>query len=415
MPEPAPSPGADALPEVLQPVLDAIADESTFVMARCSGSRSGTEPPAVTVTVRPVDLSSGRHLQFSSFDGRRTDVENLRGDEARARFADLLVAGFRTVLVRSTVVDLQVVFSRKGVPRVVRHAPTVTEVDTSHDRAKTRLLDPSAPFLRTVGITDHQGRIKPTARAKYTQVERFLEILGHTLDQDPMRTPAPGSEVHAVDLGCGAGVLTMATYHYLTTVRGLRVTMTGVDTKADLMARLDRDARELGWTPGTDGDAHGLRFVTATIAEATVDPAPALVLALHACDTATDDALARAVRWGATWILAAPCCQHDLQAQLDRSAAPGALAPLLRHGIVRERLGDLLTDTLRAELLRAEGYRTDVIEFVSTEHTAKNLMIRAVRTDRPDRGAAEAAAALAAEWSVTPALATRLHPDPPRN
>ena len=115
------------------------------------------------------------------------------------------------------------------------------------------------------------------------------------------------------------------------------------------------------------------------------------MLALHACDTATDDALASAVGWRSRYVLAAPCCQHDLQAQIDNAAAPPDYAPLLRHGIVRERLGDLLTDSLRAELLRAHGYRTDVIEFVSTEHTAKNLMIRAVRTDRPDPEASTAA------------------------
>ena len=108
------------------------------------------------------------------------------------------------------------------------------------------------------------------------------------------------------------------------------------------------------------------------------------MLALHACDIATDDALASAVDWRSRYVLAAPCCQHDLQAQLDDAETPPDYGPLLRHGIVRERLGDLLTDSLRAELLRAHGYRTDVIEFVSTEHTAKNLMIRAVRTDRPD-------------------------------
>ncbi|MGH9134928.1 MAG: methyltransferase, partial [Ilumatobacteraceae bacterium] len=129
---------------------------------------------------------------------------------------------------------------------------------------------------------------------------------------------------------------------------------------------------------------------------------------LHACDTATDDALAMAVGWRSRYVLAAPCCQHDLQAQIGDHATPAELAPLMRHGIVRERLGDLLTDALRAELLRAHGYRTDVIEFVSTEHTAKNLMIRAVRTDRVDPGAATAAERLAASWGVTPALADRI-------
>jgi hypothetical protein len=176
--------------------------------------------------------------------------------------------------------------------------------------------------------------------------------------------------------------------------------MTGIDTKTDLIDRLNTTVAGLGWD--------GLRFEVGTIADHVPSETPDLVLALHACDTATDDALARAVGWRSRFVLAAPCCQHDLQAQIDNAAAPPEYAPLLRNGIVRERLGDLLTDSLRAELLRAHGYRTDVIEFVSTEHTAKNLMIRAVRTDHPDADASNAAERLAATWGVTPALATRI-------
>ena len=152
----------------------------------------------------------------------------------------------------------------------------------------------------------------------------------------------------------------------------------------------------------------GTAFEAGSIIDHQPTEPPDLVLALHACDTATDDALARAVGWRARYVLAAPCCQHDLQAQIDNASAPADYGPLLRHGIVRERLGDLLTDSLRAELLRAHGYRTDVIEFVSTEHTAKNLMIRAVRTDRPDTEASTAAERLAAMWGVTPGAG---HPD----
>ncbi len=277
---------------------------------------------------------------------------------------------------------------------MTRHRPSASTIVTSHDRPKSRLLDESAPFLRAVGITDQHGRIKPTARAKHRQVERFVEILSHTLDADVPAT------IRAVDLGCGAGVLTLATYHYLTEVRGHSVTMTGIDTKADLIDRLNTTVAELGWD--------GLAFEAGSIVDHQPAEPPDLVLALHACDTATDDALARAVGWRARYVLAAPCCQHDLQAQIDTAAAPPDYGPLLRHGIVRERLGDLLTDSLRAELLRAHGYRTDVIEFVSTEHTAKNLMIRAVRTDRPDPDASAAAERLAATWGVTPALATRI-------
>jgi SAM-dependent methyltransferase len=381
-------------------LIAAITDEHRFVSATWTGAQRGATPRAERVTLRPVDLAAGRRLQLSVYDGRSTDVTNLTPTEVPARLDELFDAGFGSVYVRTLDGDLQLTHSRRGVPHLVRHRPSRDRIDAAHDRHKPRLLDADAPFLRAVGIADDRGRIKPTARAKHRQVERFLEILTHTLDAAP---PGPfGHAFHAVDLGCGAGVLTLATYHYLTHVRGLDVRMTGVDTKAELIERLDATARELGWD--------GLHFEAGTIAgfQPSQTAAPDLVLALHACDTATDDALARAVGWRARYVLAAPCCQHDLQAQLDGRAGPEELRPLLRDGIVRERLGDLLTDSLRAELLRAHGYRTDVIEFVSTEHTAKNLMIRAVRTGRVDRDAAAAAERLAAAWDVTPALAARI-------
>jgi SAM-dependent methyltransferase len=379
--------------------VEAVRDDTSFVSATFTGVQRGATPPTTRITVRPIDLATGRHLQFSHYDGRSTTVTNLAPDEALHRFTELLDAGFGTVYVKTVHADLQLTHSKKGVPRLVTHRPTAAALDTSHDRSKQRILDEHAPFLRVVGITDDHARVKPTARAKYRQVERFIEIVEHTLPGPDLL--APGASLHAVDLGCGSGVLTLATYHYLTVVRGLRVTMIGVDTKADLIARLDDTAASLGWHDG-------LSFRTGTIDTVEVEPPPELVLALHACDTATDDALARAVTWQSTWVLAAPCCQHHLQAQIEPAAAPAEYQPLLRHGIVRERLGDLLTDSLRAEILRAHGYRTDVIEFVSTEHTGKNLMIKAVRTGRADEAAAAAAEQLAGVWQVEPALAHRV-------
>jgi SAM-dependent methyltransferase len=385
--------------EPIDVLIDAITDAEGFVAATWSGALPDATPAAERVTLRPVDLKAGRRFQLSVYDGRTTVVTNLEPDELAPRLEELFEAGFASTFVRTLEADLQLSHSRSGTPRLTRHRPSASTIDTGHDRAKTRLIDETAPFLRAVGITDEHGRIKPTARAKHRQVERFVEILSHTLD-DPLEGAPDRTTIRAVDLGCGAGVLTLATYHYLTEVRGDSVTMTGVDTKTDLIDRLNTTVAGLGWD--------GLHFESGTIADHQPSDAPDLVLALHACDTATDDALARAVEWRSRYVLAAPCCQHDLQAQLDGAAAPPDYGPLLRHGIVRERLGDLLTDSLRAELLRAHGYRTDVIEFVATEHTAKNLMIRAVRTDRPDPDAANAAERLATLWGVTPALAARI-------
>lgn len=415
------TPADGPLGEILAAARDSIAAD-TFVGATVSGARRGVTTPAARVTVRPVDLRSGRHLQFTTtaHDGG-TVVDNEQPGRAVHRLAALVAEGYATLTVRTTEGDVQLLHSKKGTPRLVRHRASTTEVHTDHDRTKRRLVPEDAPFLRPCGISDADGRVKPSARAKYRQVERFVEILSHTLpdhrdhdaggdagrDPDPDAGDVTGNAGDheaarpfvAVDLGCGAGVLTFAMDHHLRTTLGRPVRTIGVDTKADLLAGRRAITEALGAGP---------EFVTGTIASAELPDRVDLVVALHACDTATDDALALAVARGARWILAAPCCHHDLQAQLDRAGVPDTAAPLLRHGIVRERLGDLLTDTLRAELLRAEGYRTDVIEFVSTEHTGKNLMIRAVRVGDPDPDAARSADELARTWGVTPALATRL-------
>ena len=180
----------------------------------------------------------------------------------------------------------------------------------------------------------------------------------------------------------------------------------GVDLKSELLDRLNATVDSLASTETGWGD---LRFVSGSIADWVPETSPEIVIALHACDTATDDALAGAIAWGSKVVLAAPCCQHDLQAQLDRRDPPLGFASLVQHGIVRERLGDLLTDTARADVLAARGYRTDVIEFVAGEHTAKNLMIRAVATGRPDTDAAARLDDLVARWGIRPAIIDRLN------
>lgn len=383
----------DDAPEI-QEVLDAIRDVERFAGASFTGVRRGGSPPVQKVTMRPVLVASDRAVQVSSFDGERTDVENIGLDGLDARASALVEAGFKTVYVKTLDGDLQLTFSKRGRPVLARHPATVAEIDLSHDREKQRLVDPGAPFLAAVGIADDQGRIKPSAADKYRQVARFVELLDHTIAD---RSPDDGP-LHVVDFGCGAGVLTLAAHDHLAHRRGFDVSFVGVDTKADLINRLGRITAELGW--------EGLRFHHGTIADYE-GPRADLVIALHACDTATDDALAQAIQWESTYVLAAPCCQHDLQMQIDPTAVDPAIRPILRDGIMRERFVDLLTDTIRAETLRDHGYRTDVIEFVSTEHTARNLMIRAVR--RKGRQPAETHAdRLASEWGVRPALAERL-------
>jgi SAM-dependent methyltransferase len=232
-------------------------------------------------------------------------------------------------------------------------------------------------------------------------VDAFLRALHATLGEDPPPTDRP---LRVVDLGCGNAYLTFAAYRYLEG-RGVPAELVGVDVREDQRVRNAALAERLGWSPS-------VRFVAGTIADAQVEEAD-VVLALHACDTATDEALARAVRWRAGYVLAAPCCHHDLAAQLRRSEAPPPWAPLTRHGILRERFADVLTDALRAALLRLHGYQVEVVEFIDSQHTPRNLLLRARRSGaEPAPGQWEEYRSLVALWGVSPALAGLLDVEP---
>jgi SAM-dependent methyltransferase len=312
------------------------------------------------------------------------------GAEAAAAVDALLAEPFGNWHVETPAVTLQVRVTKKGDAQVHRAAsrtlPAAGDAE-GHDRPKQWLLDPGDPLFTIVGGT----------AAKRRQVDAFLRALAATLPSDPAQLPSP---LRVVDLGCGNAYLTFAAYRYLTDL-GAKVQVVGVDVREDQRVRNTAVATDLGC-------ADDVTFLAGTIEDARVDVAPDLVLALHACDTATDQALARAVEWNATWVLAAPCCHHDIAAQLKGNPAPSGFAEVARQAILRERFADVLTDSLRASLLRLNGYKVDVVEFVDSAHTPRNLLLRARRTGRVDEGQRAEYEALTAQWGVTPALETML-------
>ena len=356
------------------------------------GHRPGATTSLQRVRIRPVSIGDADVIQFEEFDGTNTQVVNLDIEAATERIVHLFGSGMKTAFFRTTTGDLQVTISRRGKVQQVRHAASRKVSTTQHDRQKRHLIAESVPFLRHVGISTDNGTVRPNARDKFRQVQQFVGILDHLVADHDHATP-----LRIVDLGCGSGVLTLAAHHHLM-ASGVNVHTIGVDLKGELMAQLNSTVEQLGWST--------IEFVTGAISRWQPEPGaqPDLVIALHACDTATDDAIAQAVTWKSSHLLVAPCCQHDLQRQIDQSHIPPGFESLVRHGIVRERLGDLLTDTFRADVLAALGWRTDVIEFVDNQHTAKNIMIRASQTGELDEPARTRALQLAAEWSVQPAL-----------
>ncbi|WP_112242706.1 class I SAM-dependent methyltransferase [Kribbella monticola] len=372
----------------------------TLVRAIGSGRRRGADAPQYQrVEVRYVDLKGVRHLQITEFDERQAHTRNaLAGPPAAESVDSLLAAPYGNWHVETTDETLRLRYTKKGKSLLHRQGES-HEQKTEHDRVKRRALDPAAPFLIELGISDHLGRVKPSRQSKYKQIDEFCKLLAPAVDEALAagRIPA-GRPLHVVDLGCGNAYLTLAAYHLLTAA-GHDVRMTGIDRTPAARARNTKRVEALGWQDH-------LRFVDATIADAELDTPPDVVLALHACDTATDDALARAVGWQAPLVLAAPCCHHDIQKQLKNVEPPAPYGLLTRYGIVRERFADVLTDTLRAAVLRQVGYRVEVVQFVDSEHTPRNLLLRAARTGAPAGPEVRAEyEALAGEWQVKPRLA----------
>ncbi|HEX5596769.1 MAG TPA: SAM-dependent methyltransferase [Micromonosporaceae bacterium] len=354
--------------------------------AVAAGRRRGETPSVVRAELRPVALKNGPHLQIVTSDGVRPFTRNLApGPDSEAAVDALLTEPFGNWHVETATTTLQLRVTKKGEAQVHRSAADRVAAPEAHDRTKKYLLDPGDPLFAAIGGN----------AAKRRQVDAFLRSLAATLPEDELPQP-----LRVVDLGCGNAYLTFAAYRYLTD-RGITAEIVGVDVREDQRRRNTELAQQLGC-------ADRVRFVAGTILDAVVEPAPDLVLALHACDTATDEALARAVRWQARWVLAAPCCHHDLAAQLRRQPTPAPYGLITRHGILRERFADVLTDSLRAALLRSYGYRVDVVEFVASQHTPRNLLLRARHTATTSPQERAEYDTLVREWQVTPHLQTLL-------
>ncbi|MDQ1287546.1 MAG: hypothetical protein QG622_1111 [Actinomycetota bacterium] len=373
-------------------------DLESLVRAVAAGRRRGSEPVPSRVELRPVDLAAGRRLQAVLTVANSAPLtRNVTGDEAGRLVDEMLAEPFGNWHVETLDEVRQLRVTKKGQAQV--HVARTSRRDvlrrTGHDRVRQRLLDPGDPLFDALGADADKRR----------QVDAFLRLLAPVAARAAARPIRAGRPLHVADLGCGNAYLTFAAHRYLLQQVGeAGVRTVGVDVRPDMVARNTELAERLGLT--------GLEFVVGEIAG--TDPGPGdldVVLALHACDTATDDALAVAVTRRAPVVLAAPCCHHDVQRQLAARKAEGQGPPppygaLTRHPILRERFADVLTDAVRAGILRLAGYRVDVVEFVDSRHTPRNALIRAEWTGaRPDDVLRAEYDDLVTAWGIRPRLA----------
>lgn len=333
---------------------------------------SNTMDPARAekVKIRPVLIREELVFQETLYRGGQVFHTNFGSEELAVRLTGYMGTLFKQAQVRSYALEATVLVSKKGKITIQRKQKScVTEMDKpisslNHNRSKQYILREGEPvdFLVGLGVQTSDGRIAKARYDKFRQINRYLEFIEDILDELPS-----DRALRIIDFGCGKSYLTFAMYYYLHILQGRDIQVTGLDLKAEVIKNCNALAEQLGYSR--------LHFEQGDISSYQGADRVDMVVSLHACDTATDYALEKAVKWGADVILAVPCCQHELNSQIHCDT----LKPILKYGVIKERMSALITDALRADLLEQQGYDTQILEFIDMEHTPKNLMIRAVK------------------------------------
>lgn len=373
-----------------------------FIRAVISNPRG--KEGIIRVKVRPLEKKGKLLFQFESFTEKQAFHRNLEKEEAQEQFL-AYAEQFRQMQIETVEEEYTVLISKKGkvTVRKKRRKEKAQAADLAHNRRKHYILEEgrAVPFLKDLGVMTEDGKIVRTKTDKFRQINRFLEFV-----EDILPGLDRGRELTILDFGCGKSYLTFAMYYYLHELKGYDIRIIGLDLKQDVISHCQQLAERYGYGK--------LTFLVGDIADYDGVDRVDMVVTLHACDTATDYALAKAVGWDAKVILSVPCCQHELNAQLggergceerrmsgektmcSESPAWETLAPVLDYGLLRERFAALVTDGLRAKYLERAGYETQVLEFIDMEHTPKNILLRAVKkgkgnSDANDRKKGKAA------------------------
>lgn len=356
----------DKLEGILNHVLNWELLEMTLSNRKCPGDIK-------KIKVRPVIIKDKLVFQAAQYTQTQVFHKNIEEDQAAVWMKELIQNEFKQTQIKTGDKEYTILSGKKGNVTVKERntagCAAADKRNLSHNRKKTYILPEGTPvpFLVDLGVMTPEGKIVHSKYDKYRQINRFLEFIQDILSELPKDRP-----LTMIDFGCGKSYLTFAMYYYLNILMGYSVHMIGLDLKSDVI----RHCNELRDKYGYDQ----LEFIHGDIADFEGTDAVDMVVTLHACDTATDYALYKAVKWNAKVILSVPCCQHELNRQIKNNM----LEPVLQYGILKERMAALMTDGLRGQLLEIMGYRTQLLEFIDMEHTPKNILIRGVKTGRTE-------------------------------
>lgn len=329
-----------------------------------SGARGGGD--FIKIKVRPVMIRDSLYFQVSRYTDKQVFHENMTAEDALETLSGWILHDFRQAQIRMQDEMVTVLVSKKGKATVKSKKAACIETQNLEDNRKKQYIieeGTAVPFMIDLGVMTESGKIIRTRYDKYRQINRFLEFIEDILPELPTdRT------VHIIDFGCGKSYLTFAMYYYLKVLKHYDIRITGLDLKQKVI----EDCQALADRYGYDG----LQFLCGDIADYNGTDEVDMVVTLHACDTATDYALYKAVKWHASVILSVPCCQHELNRKMQCETLSGAF----QYGLIKERTAALMTDAMRGQLLEMKGYKTQLLEFIDMEHTPKNILIRGVKS-----------------------------------
>ncbi len=343
-----------------------IINEESIISAVFSGIKNKAEKTFNKATIKKVTIKNEVKHQFEYIYDKNVEHKNMNKEETISEMNTLLSSYFKQALINTLDADYHILINKKGEAKINKKAPTKKFVEASHNRKKKYILNEGEPsaFLMELGIMTAQAKIVKAKYDKFKQINRYLELVADCIPYlDKNKT------IRIIDFGCGKAYLTFALYDYLVLKMGYNVEIVGLDLKENVIKFCSDLAKKLNYKD--------LRFEQGDIKGFNQFSDVDMVISLHACNTATDEALAKAVNWGANVILAVPCCQHEFLKKIKNEK----MIPMMKYGIIKEKLASLLTDSVRANVLEIMGYRTQVLEFIDMEHTPKNVMIRAFFED----------------------------------
>jgi len=351
-------------------LMEKVVNEETIINATFSGVRDRSVKTFNKVTIKKVIIQNEEKYQFEYFYDKNVEHKNLNSDETINEMKQLVESYSKQAFINTVESDYHILVNKKGIAKINQKAATRKFEEVSHNKKKKYIISEGepTPFLIELGIMTAQGQVIKAKYDKFKQINRYLELVSDCIAYlDKNKT------VRIIDFGCGKAYLTFALYDYLVVKMGYNVEIVGLDLKENVINFCSNLAKKLHFDDlrFEQGDIKGFNQL------GEID----MVISLHACNTATDDALSRAVDWGAKVILAVPCCQHELLKKIQNNT----MIPMMKYGIIKEKLASLITDSLRANVLEIMGYRTQVIEFIDMEHTPKNIMIRAFFEDTQNR------------------------------